>query len=45
MIRERKSEVLHPWLERAKACSYEEVRRFAQGLEKELYSFRKKMIC
>jgi len=36
LIRERKSEALHSWLERAKACPYEEVRRFAQGLEKEL---------
>jgi transposase len=35
MIRERKSEALHSWLERAKACPYEEVRRFAQGLERE----------
>ncbi len=36
LIREHKSEALHPWLERAKACPYEELRRFAQGLEKEL---------
>jgi len=35
MIRERKSQALHPWLDRAKACPYEEVRRFAQGLERE----------
>ena len=35
LIREHKSEALHPWLERAKACPYEEVRRFAQGLERE----------
>ncbi len=36
LIRERKSQALLPWLERAKGCSYEELRRFAQGLEKEL---------
>ena len=36
LLRERKSEALHPWLERAKGSSYEELRRFAQGLEKEL---------
>ena len=35
MIRERKSEALLPWLERAKGCPYEEVQRFAQGLERE----------
>lgn len=35
LLRERKSQALLPWLERAKRCSYEEVRRFAQGLEKE----------
>jgi transposase len=36
LIRERKSQALLPWLERAKACPYEELRRFAQGLEKEV---------
>jgi transposase len=36
LIRERKSEALLPWLERAKACSDEEVPRFAQGVEQEL---------
>lgn len=36
LIRERQSQALLPWLERAKACPYEELRRFAQGLEKEL---------
>jgi transposase len=36
LIREHKSQALLPWLERAKACPYEELRRFAQGLEKEL---------
>ncbi len=36
LIRERQSEALLPWLERAKECPYEELRRFAQGLEKEL---------
>ncbi len=36
LIRERKSQTLLPWLERAKGCSYEELRHFAQGLEKEL---------
>ena len=36
LIRERKSEALLPWLERAKGCSYEDLRRFAQGLEREL---------
>jgi transposase len=35
LIRERKSEALPPWLERAKGCPYEELRRFAQGLERE----------
>ena len=35
MIRERKSEALLPWLERAKGCPYEELQRFAQGLERE----------
>jgi transposase len=35
LIREHKSEALHPWLERAKGCPYEELQRFAQGLEKE----------
>ena len=29
LIRERKSQALLPWLERAKACPYEELRRFA----------------
>jgi transposase len=36
LIRERKSETLLPWLERAKGCPYEELQRFAQGLEREL---------
>jgi transposase len=36
MIRERQSQALLPWLERAKGCCYEELRRFAQGLAKEL---------
>lgn len=35
LIREHKSEALLPWLERAKGCSYDEVRRFAQSLERE----------
>jgi transposase len=35
MIRERKSEALLPWLERAKGCPYEELQRFAQGLGRE----------
>jgi hypothetical protein len=35
LIRERKSEALRPWLERAKGCPYEELQRFAQGLERE----------
>lgn len=29
LIRERKSETLLPWLERAKGCPYEELQRFA----------------
>jgi transposase len=36
LIQERQSENVLPWLERAKACPYEEVRRFAQGLEREV---------
>ncbi len=36
LIRERQSEALLPWLERAKGCPYEELQRFAQGLEREL---------
>jgi transposase len=36
LIRERTSEALRPWLERAKRCPYEELQRFAQGLEREL---------
>lgn len=36
LIRERKSEALLPWLERAKGGPYEELQRFAQGLEREL---------
>jgi transposase len=35
LIRERQSKALLPWLERAKRCPYEELRRFAQGLERE----------
>jgi transposase len=35
LIRERQSEALLPWLERAKGCPYEELRRFAQGLQRE----------
>jgi hypothetical protein len=35
LVRERKSKALLPWLERAKGCPYEELRRFAQGLERE----------
>jgi transposase len=35
LIRDRTSEALLPWLERAKECSYEELQRFAQSLEKE----------
>jgi transposase len=35
VIRNRKSEALLPWLEKAKACPYEEVQRFALGLLKE----------
>jgi len=31
----RKMDALVPWLERAKGCPYEELQRFAQGLEKE----------
>ena len=36
LIRERQSEALLPWLERAKGCPYEELQRFALGLEREL---------
>jgi transposase len=32
MIRERKSEALLPWLERAKKCPYEELQRFAASV-------------
>jgi transposase len=35
LIHERQSKALLPWLERAKRCPYEELRRFAQGLERE----------
>jgi hypothetical protein len=31
LIRERKSKALLPWLERAKGCPYEELRRFAEA--------------
>lgn len=36
LIRERKSTAFLRWLERAKECPYQELQRFAQGLEKEL---------
>ena len=36
LIRERQNEALLPWLERAKGCPFEELQRFAQGLEREL---------
>lgn len=36
LIRERKGIALLSWLERAKEYPYQELRRFAQGLEKEL---------
>jgi transposase len=35
LIRERQSAALLPWLEKAKTCAYEEVRRFALGLSNE----------
>jgi transposase len=35
LIREHKSQALLPWLERAKGSPYEELRRFALGLQKE----------
>jgi len=35
LIRERQSEALLPWLERANGCPYEELHRFAQGLQRE----------
>ncbi len=35
LIRERQSEALLPWLARAKGSPYEELQRFAQGLERE----------
>ncbi len=35
LIREQQSDALFPWLEKAKACPYEEVRRFALGLSHE----------
>jgi hypothetical protein len=35
MIRERKSEALLPWLERAKGCPYEELQRFAASVWRE----------
>src|SRR6266705_5194806 len=35
LIRERQSEALLPWLERAKRSPYEELWRFAQGLQRE----------
>jgi transposase len=35
LVRERQSEALLPWLERAKICPYEEVQRFALGLSNE----------
>jgi transposase len=31
LIRERQSEALLPWLERAKGCPYEELQRFAEA--------------
>jgi transposase len=34
LIRERQSEALLPWLERANGCPYEELHRFAQGLQR-----------
>ncbi len=36
LIRERKSEALLSWLERAKGGPYEELQRFAEALEREL---------
>jgi hypothetical protein len=35
LIRERQSEALLPWLERAKGCPYEELRRFAASVCRE----------
>jgi transposase len=35
LVRERQSDALLPWLEKAKACPYEEVQRFALGLSNE----------
>jgi transposase len=40
LIRERQSEALLPWLERAKRCPYEELQRFAQGLQREFAAVR-----
>jgi hypothetical protein len=35
MIRDQQSDALLPWLEKAKTCPYQEVRRLAQGLSNE----------
>jgi transposase len=40
LIRERKSQQLVSWLERAKQCPFLEVQHFGQGLEKELPAFQ-----
>jgi hypothetical protein len=37
LILERKSQALLPWLERAKACPYEELRRFAASAWRKSY--------
>lgn len=44
LIRERQSQALLPWLERAKGCPYGELRRFARGLEKELPALQAALI-